>query len=106
VRGLPATASRAPRHRDAPASTDDACDPHPPGYLAGMADDEARHTDDPRRTGRSDQNAEEGPQETVHDHDDPDPDDAAGRAPATSHPSEGDPGQATGNPDAAGNDRT
>ncbi|MEA2250795.1 MAG: hypothetical protein QOC78_2947 [Solirubrobacteraceae bacterium] len=59
-------------------------------------------TDDPRRTGTSDQNAEEGPAELAPRESDGDDRGAASRAPGTSHPQEGDPGQATGNPDAAG----
>jgi hypothetical protein len=69
-------------------------------------EEEARHTEDPRRTGTSDQNAEEGPSETTpregKGKGDGDERGGASRAPDTSHPREGDPGQATGNPDAAG----
>ena len=70
-----------------------------------MADerDDPVPTDDPRQTGVSEQNAEEGP------HPDAGPGSAeAGDsgpspgAPDTSHDDEGDPGQATGNPRAAG----
>jgi hypothetical protein len=59
-------------------------------------------TDDPRDAETSDQNAEEshpgaGPGSAEPGDGGPSPD-----APATSHEQEGDAGQATGNPDAAG----
>jgi hypothetical protein len=59
-------------------------------------------TEDPREKGVSDQNAEENPEPaTSHEggaaDSGPSPD-----APDTSHEDEGDPGQATGNPRAAG----
>ena len=59
-------------------------------------------TEDPREKGTSDQNTEENPEGTTprsgeQRHRGPSPD-----APDTSHEEEGDPGQATGNPDAAG----
>jgi hypothetical protein len=59
-------------------------------------------TDDPRRTGTSDQNAEEGPAETTPREGGGDDRGGASGAPDTSHPQDGDPEQATGNPDAAG----
>jgi hypothetical protein len=70
-----------------------------------MADehDDSVPTEDPRQTGVSGQNAEEGPHPgagpgaSKPGDSGPSPD-----APATSHDEEGDPGQATGNPDAAG----
>jgi hypothetical protein len=70
-----------------------------------MADerDDPVPTDDPRQTGVSEQNAEEGPHPgagpgSAEPGDrGPSPD-----APDTSHDEEGDAGQATGNPDAAG----
>jgi hypothetical protein len=58
-------------------------------------------TEDPREKGVSDQNAEENPGEGSPPESRPD----RGRspdAPGTSHDEEGDPGQATGNPGAAG----
>jgi hypothetical protein len=70
-----------------------------------MADerDDPVPTEDPRQTGVSEQNAEEGP------HPDAGPGSAkpgdsgpSPDAPDTSHDEEGDPGQATGNPNAAG----
>jgi hypothetical protein len=59
-------------------------------------------TDDPRHRETSDQNAEEshpgaGPGSAERGDGGPSPD-----APDTSHEEEGDAGQATGNPDAAG----
>jgi hypothetical protein len=58
-------------------------------------------TEDPREKGASDQNTEENPGEGSPRESRPDrgpsPD-----APDTSHDEEGDPGQATGNPGAAG----
>jgi hypothetical protein len=59
-------------------------------------------TEDPREKGASDQNTEENPDAVA-----PRQGDAADRgpspdAPDTSHEDEGDPGQATGNPGAAG----
>lgn len=60
-------------------------------------------TDDPRRGGVSEQNAEEaphpgaGPSSAEPGDSGPSPD-----APDTSHDEEGDSGQATGNPNAAG----
>jgi hypothetical protein len=65
-----------------------------------MADDrEPFPTEDPREKGATDQNTEEQPGEGEGRPADagPSPD-----APDTSHEEEGDPGQATGNPDAAG----
>jgi hypothetical protein len=65
-----------------------------------MADDrETFPTEDPREKGASDQNTEEHPSPGEGRPADagPPPD-----APGTSHEEEGDPGQATGNPDAAG----
>jgi hypothetical protein len=59
-------------------------------------------TDDPRHTQTSEQNAEEshpsaGPSSAEPGDEGPSP-----AAPGTSHEQEGDAGQATGNPDAAG----
>jgi len=59
-------------------------------------------TEDPRVKGESDQNTEENPGETA-----PREGRLADRSPSrdapdTSHEDEGDPGQATGNPGAAG----
>jgi hypothetical protein len=56
-------------------------------------------TEDPREKGASDQNTEENPtsQEGRPTDDGPSPD-----APDRSHVEEGEPGQATGNPGAAG----
>jgi hypothetical protein len=65
-----------------------------------MADDrDPFPTEDPREKGATDQNTEEQPGEGEGRRADagPSPD-----APDTSHEEEGDPGQATGNPDAAG----
>ena len=70
-----------------------------------MADerDDPAPTEDPRETGVSEQNAEEGPHpgagpgSTEPGDSGPSPD-----APGTSHAAEGEPGQATGNPKAAG----
>ena len=70
-----------------------------------MADerDDSVPTEDPRQTGVSGQNAEEGPHPGAEPgaskpgDTGPSPD-----APDTSHDEEGDPGQATGNPNAAG----
>jgi hypothetical protein len=65
-----------------------------------MADDrEPFPTEDPREKGASDQNTEEQPAAGEGRPADagPSPD-----APDTSHEEEGDPGQATGNPGAAG----
>lgn len=70
-----------------------------------MADerDDPVPTEDPRETGVSDQNAEEGPYPAAGPGSaepgdtGPSPD-----APGTSHDEEGEPGQATGNPNAAG----
>jgi hypothetical protein len=65
-----------------------------------MADDrEPFPTEDPRQKGASDQNTEENPSPGEGRPADagPSPD-----APGTSHEEEGDAGQATGNPDAAG----
>jgi hypothetical protein len=56
-------------------------------------------TEDPREKGESDQNTEEAPSlgEGRPTNTGPSPD-----APDTSHEDDGDPGQATGNPRAAG----
>ncbi|MGZ6673755.1 MAG: hypothetical protein ACXVFM_15545 [Solirubrobacteraceae bacterium] len=70
-----------------------------------MADerDDPVPTEDPRQAGVSEQNAEEGPHPGARPgsaepgDSGPSPD-----APGTSHDEEGDPGQATGNPNAAG----
>lgn len=70
-----------------------------------MADerDDPFPTEDPRQTGVSEQNAEEGPdpgagpRSAEPGDSGPSPD-----APDTSHDEEGDSGQATGNPKAAG----
>jgi hypothetical protein len=81
-----------------------------------MADQQDRpepdHTEDPRGKGVGEGGyAEENPAATVPpgepgEQREPDADtsagEAAGEAPSTSSPSEGSPGQATGNPDAAG----
>jgi hypothetical protein len=76
-----------------------------------MADQSDRpepdHSEDPRRQDEADAGyAETGPEgaspgpEGGERNSDAEPD--AERAPGTSAPEEGDPGQATGNPDAAG----
>ena len=71
--------------------------------------DEPDFSEDPRKKGVGDQQPEESPEGQVPGSGG---DDAGrtgreagppgGDAPDTSHPQEGDPGQATGNPDAAG----
>jgi hypothetical protein len=78
-----------------------------------MADQSDRpepdHTEDPRRQDTADAGYPETAPEGTAEDDEEDPEaepDAeragADRAPSTSAPEEGDPGQATGNPDAAG----
>jgi hypothetical protein len=66
--------------------------------------DEPDLSEDPRKKGVSDQMPEENPEGQVPDGDSQDSETGAGGAdaPDTSHPQEGDPGRATGNPDAAG----
>ena len=63
-------------------------------------------SDDPRKKGVGDQQPEENPEGQIPDEGGPQkgPERDAGgaAAPDTSSPREGDPGQATGNPDAAG----
>ena len=60
-------------------------------------------TEDPRTLGESDQNAEEGHDEAGTGREGGRADDqGTPDAPDTSHEREGDAGQATGNPDAAG----
>jgi hypothetical protein len=59
-------------------------------------------TEDPREKDVGDQYPEENPGGTVPRERDPERGDDDVDAPGTSHESEGDPGQATGNPDAAG----
>ena len=59
-------------------------------------------TDDPRQSETSDQNAEESQLGTSPGSGRPGDDGPSPDAPSTSHEEEGDPGQATGNPDAAG----
>jgi hypothetical protein len=59
-------------------------------------------TDDPRDTETSDQNAEETHPGGAPSSAEPADGGASPDAPSTSHEQEGDPGQATGNPDAAG----
>ncbi len=68
-----------------------------------MSDDSAMPEDDPRGMGTGNQQPEEQPGEARGD-EDPSPESRAGNpdAPATSKDAEGDAGQATGNPDAAG----
>jgi hypothetical protein len=70
-----------------------------------MADerDDPVPTEDPRETGVSDQNAEEGPHPAAGPGSaDPGDTGPSPDAPGTSHDEEGEPGQATGNPNAAG----
>jgi hypothetical protein len=69
-----------------------------------MADerDDPVPTDDPRHTEKSDQNAEESHPGAAPDTSDPGDSGPSPDAPSTSHEQEGDAGQATGNPDAAG----
>ena len=70
-----------------------------------MADerDDPVPTDDPRQTGVSDQNAEEGPHPGAGSGSAaPGDGGPAPQAPDTSHEEEGGAGQATGNPNAAG----
>ena len=66
--------------------------------------DEPDLSEDPRKKGVGDQMPEENPEGEMPGGDGEDPDGGTGGedAPRTSHPQEGDPGQATGNPDAAG----
>jgi hypothetical protein len=68
--------------------------------------DEPDFSEDPRKKGVSDQQPEENPEGQVpgSDGDDQAPESGEGGAgaPDTSHPQEGDPGRATGNPNAAG----
>ena len=59
-------------------------------------------TEDPRQTGASDQNAEENPAGTTPRDGRPADRGPSPDAPDTSHEEESDPGQATGNPRAAG----
>jgi hypothetical protein len=73
-----------------------------PGSVAVMEEREPFPTEDPRQTGTSDQNAEENPEPTTPREGGGRDGDAERDAPGTSHDEEGDPGQATGNPDAAG----
>lgn len=70
-----------------------------------MADerDDPVPTDDPRETGVSEQNAEEGPHPGAGSGSaKPDDSGLSPDAPDTSDEDEGEPGQATGNPRAAG----
>jgi hypothetical protein len=68
--------------------------------------DEPDFSEDPRKKGVGDQQPEENPEGQVPGAggDEQGPQSGAGGAdaPDTSHPQEGDPGRATGNPDAAG----
>jgi hypothetical protein len=71
--------------------------------------DEPDFSEDPRKKGVSDQQPEENPEGQVPGSGGEDAGPAAPEsgpggadAPDTSHPQEGDPGRATGNPDAAG----
>jgi hypothetical protein len=59
-------------------------------------------TEDPRQTEASDQNAEENQTGTSPGAGEPGARGPSPDAPGTSHEEEGDPGQATGNPNAAG----
>ena len=59
-------------------------------------------TEDPRQTEASDQNAEEGQPGASPGAGEPGDRGPSPDAPGTSHEQEGDPGQATGNPNAAG----
>jgi hypothetical protein len=59
-------------------------------------------TEDPRAKGTSDQNAEESPPGAAPREGEPGDRGESPDAPETSHEQEGDPGQATGNPRAAG----
>jgi hypothetical protein len=59
-------------------------------------------TDDPRHTETSDQNAEESHAGSAPGRGDSGDSGPSPDAPGTSHEQEGDAGQATGNPDAAG----
>ena len=69
-----------------------------------MADerDDPVPTDDPRHTEMSDQNAEETHPGATPGTGEPADSGPSPDAPSTSHEQEGDAGQATGNPDAAG----
>jgi hypothetical protein len=69
-----------------------------------MADerDDPVPTDDPRQTETSDQNAEESHAGSAPGRGEPGDRGPSPDAPGTSHEQEGDAGQATGNPDAAG----
>ena len=64
--------------------------------------DDATPTDDPRHAETSDQNAEESHPGASPGSDEPGDSGPSPDAPGTSHEQEGDAGQATGNPDAAG----
>jgi hypothetical protein len=68
----------------------------------GSEEDDPTPTEDPRKLGESDQNAEEGHESTARRQGGRDGDEGTPDAPDTSHEREGDAGQATGNPDAAG----
>ena len=59
-------------------------------------------TEDPREKGASDQNTEENPEGTTPREGGPADRGPSPDAPDTSHDEEGDAGQATGNPGAAG----
>jgi hypothetical protein len=59
-------------------------------------------TEDPRQTETSDQNAEDSQPGTAPGGHEPGDAGPSPDAPDTSHEEEGDPGQATGNPGAAG----
>jgi hypothetical protein len=59
-------------------------------------------TDDPRHSETSDQNAEESHPGSAPGAGEPGDEGRSPDAPSTSHEQEGDAGQATGNPDAAG----
>ena len=79
----------------------------PPGRvgLSDMADerDDPVPTEDPRQSGVSAQNAEEGPHPGASPGSaEPGDSGPSPEAPDTSHDEEGDAGQATGNPNAAG----
>ncbi|HEX7299493.1 MAG TPA: hypothetical protein VF257_10835 [Solirubrobacteraceae bacterium] len=68
-----------------------------------MADDrDSPPSEDPRETASSDQNAEENPAGATPREGRPADRGPSPDAPATSHEDEGGPGQATGNPRAAG----
>jgi hypothetical protein len=67
-----------------------------------MQERESFPTEDPRESSASDQNAEENPSPTAPREGEMGDRGSSPDPPDSSHDEEGEPGQATGNPDAAG----